>query len=151
MRMPLAALVLATTLPAAAIAQDCADEFDAIDAQIAGAKLQQAYKGREADHPLVLRMKGGELVDLTGVIVTATPYESWTGDRPVVDKVGGFLVEAKPLIEAGDEEKCLALLAEARAEIGGFQGNAGSGMTDRDKTDGTMTDSRPAAPSGSAD
>lgn len=136
MRMPLAALVLATTLPAAAVAQDCAEGFDAIDAQITGAKLQQAYKGREADHPLVLKMKGGELVDLTGVIVTAAPYESWTGDRPVVDKVGGFLVEAKPLLEAGDEEKCLALLAEAQAEISGFQ----------DRTDSSRTPS-----SGSAD
>lgn len=115
----LAALLVSAAAPTAAIAQDCAKEFAAIDSQIQGAKLQAAYKGREAEHPLVLRMKGGELVDLTGVIITATPYESWTGDKPVVDKVGGYMVEAKPLIEAGDEEKCRVLLEQAYSEIGG--------------------------------
>lgn len=130
MKQHLAALALTVTLtgaaiPGTALANACAEEFDAIGAQIQGATLQAAYKGREADHPLVLRMKGGDVVDLTGVIITATPYESWTGDAPVVDKVGGYLVEAKPLIEAGDDEKCLALLEQARAEISRF---------DRDKT-----------------
>lgn len=130
MKQYLAALALTVSLagaaiPGPALAKDCAEEFDEIDAQIQGAKLQADYSGREADHPLVLRMKGGELVDLTGVIVTATPYESWTGDAPVVDKIGGYLVEAKPLIEAGDDQKCLALLEQARAEISGF---------DRDRT-----------------
>jgi hypothetical protein len=103
-----------------ALAQDCAGEFALLDKQIKGAALQAQYKGREADHPLVLKMKDGRLVDLTGVIVTATPYESWTGDRPVVDKVGGYLVEAKPLIEAENEAECMRLLEVARSEISAF-------------------------------
>ena len=116
----LATLLVSAAGPATAEAQACAKEFAAIESQIQGARLQAAYKGREAEHPLVLKMKGGALVDLTGVIVTAAPYESWTGDSPVVDKVGGYMVEAKPLIEAGDEDKCQALLEQAREEIDGY-------------------------------
>ncbi len=117
----LATLLVTATAPTTVTAQECAKEFAALDSQIQGARLQAAYKGREAEHPLVLKLKGGELVDLTGVIVTATPYESWTGDSPVVDKIGGYMVEAKPLIEADDEEKCQALLDQARSEIKGYQ------------------------------
>ncbi len=117
----LATLLVTATAQTTVTAQECAKEFAALDSQIQGARLQAAYKGREAEHPLVLKLKGGELVDLTGVIVTATPYESWTGDSPVVDKIGGYMVEAKPLIEADDEEKCQALLDQARSEIKGYQ------------------------------
>jgi hypothetical protein len=128
-----AALAAAALFPAAAMAQDnsCADEFAAIEKQIQGSALQAEYEGREAAHPLVLLMADGELVDLSGTIITATPYESWTGDRPVVDKVGGFLTEAKPLIESGDAEGCGALLEQARAEIASVQSEEeGAGEAD---------------------
>jgi hypothetical protein len=121
-----AAVALTLSVPAAGQAQECAEEFAAIEKQVTGSALQAEYKGREAAHPLVLNMKGGEIVDLTGTIVTATPYESWTGDRPVVDKVGGFMTEAKPLIEAKNEEECLALLEKAKAEIEAFDEKAGT-------------------------
>jgi|GEM_PF-3171845 len=123
MRKVLIATALSVILvPVTGVAQDCAEQFSAIQAQIEGARLQAAYKGREGEHPLVLNMKDGSLVDLTGVIVTATPYESWTGDKPVVDKVGGYLTEAKPLIEAGKNEECAALLEKTRAEIDAYSG-----------------------------
>jgi len=137
MKSYLAAFALATAFsPVLASAQECAKEFEIIDAQIKGAALQAAYKGREAEHPLVLRMKGGELVDLTGTIITAMPYESWTGDMPVVNKVGGFLVEAKPLIDAGKEEECVALLNKAKAEISAFDSD---GSIDTQSSGSTMS------------
>ncbi len=135
-----AALAAAAMFPAAAVAQDksCADEFAAIEKQIQGSALQAEYEGREGAHPLVLVMADGELVDLTGTIITATPYESWTGSRPVVDKVGGFLTEAKPLIEEGDQEGCSAMLEQARAEIASFQ-------SDEEGSDTEATDDAAAA------
>ena len=125
------ALFLAISLPAGALAQEeeCADAFAALQKQIDGSALQAAYKGREASHPMVLRMADGSLVDLTGVIIVSTPYESWTGGRPVVDKVSGYIADAQPLIEAGDEDECLKLLKLARTEIaaasGSGEGDAG--------------------------
>jgi hypothetical protein len=115
------AIALAALFPAAAVAQECAAEFAAIEKQITGAALQAEYRGRETAHPMVLQLADGEVVDLTGMIIIATPYESWLGDRPVVDKVGGFLAAAKPLIEAGSEEECMAQLEQARAEIQAFE------------------------------
>ena len=120
-----AVLALAGLISGIANAQECEKEFAALESQIQGAKLQADYKGKEASHPLVLAMESGELVDLTGQIVTATPYESWAGDKSVVDKVNGYLTEAKSLSEAKKEQECLALLTQARKEIQLFNENVG--------------------------
>ncbi len=127
MKIAMTAAVAFALFPTAGFAQDpsCADAFAALDKQMTDAALQAEYKGREASHPLVLQMASGELVDLTGVIIVATPYESWTGSRPVVDKVGGYLTDAKPLIEAGNEEGCRSLLEQARADIKAFDQSDG--------------------------
>lgn len=130
-----AAIALGALFPATSLAQECKEGFAEVESQIEGAELQAEYAGREATHPLVLRMADGELVDLTGAIVTATPYESWTGSREVVDKVGSLVTEAQPLIEAGNEEECMALLEQARSEIAAYGNGSGdeAGTTEEEE------------------
>ena len=148
-----AALAAAALFPAAAMAQDesCADAFAAIQKQIEGSALQADYEGREGAHPLVLVMADGELVDLSGMIIIAEPYGSWTRDRSVADRVGGFLTEAKPLIEAGDEEGCDALLEQARTQIASFEAEEeGADDAAADEPEAAEEQSGPAATSSAA-
>ena len=122
-------LILATTafafavLPAMHAVADCKGDVEGIETKIKQAKTREAYKGREAEHPEVLIMSDGRLVDLTGyIIVDASVQESWLGDRPVTDQVTALVAEAKGFADKKQDADCAAVYEKIQAAIKGSGG-----------------------------
>ena len=93
---------------------DCKAEIAAYLARIDNEEARLKYTGREADHPLVLKMTDGRLVDLSGYIVKTGPAESWMGDRQIYESVRQLAGQARQFADENRGGECDATLGEIR-------------------------------------
>ena len=65
-----------------------------------------ALEGIADEAPLVLRMKGGDIVDLRPQDVEAGPTENWFGDPPRRQQVDDAITSLRGFNESGDQGAC---------------------------------------------
>lgn len=110
-------------LPAMQASADCKGDVEGIETKIKQAKVRETYKGREAEHPEVLIMSDGRLVDLTGyIIVDPSVQESWLGDRPVVEQITPMIAEAKGFADKKQDADCMGVYEKIQGAINGSSG-----------------------------
>lgn len=105
-----AILFAVALVPAQQASADCKGDVEGIEKKIKQASVRDTFKGREADHPEVLVMADGRLVDLSGyILIDATTQESWLANRQIVASLAPLIAEAKGFSANKQEAECVAV------------------------------------------